>query len=71
VLATGLLDELSRLQDATRTSMQKLDQSNGWSHEVKLEVPQTGVSLGEISRLPKGALRARCPCRRGLCRDPE
>jgi tetratricopeptide (TPR) repeat protein len=53
VIATGLLDELNRLQDATRSSVQKLDQSNGWSSEVKLEVPETGISLGEISRLLK------------------
>ncbi len=53
VVASGLLDEFTRLQDATRSSVQKLDQSNGWSSEVKLEVPETGISLGEISRLLK------------------
>ncbi len=53
VVASGLLDELSRLQDATRSTVQKLDQASGWSSEVKLEVPETGISLGEISRLLK------------------
>lgn len=53
VVAIGLLDELSRLQDATRSNVQKLDQSNGWSSQVKLEVPETGISLGELSRLLK------------------
>jgi len=53
VVASGLLDELSRLQDATRSDIQKLDQSSGWSSQVKLEVPDTGVSLGELSRLLK------------------
>jgi tetratricopeptide (TPR) repeat protein len=53
VVASGLLDELSRLQDATRSSVQKLDQSNGWSSQVTLEVPETGISVGEISRLLK------------------
>ena len=53
VVASGLLDELSRLQDATRSTVQKLNQSNSWSSEVKLEVPETGISLGEISRLLK------------------
>jgi tetratricopeptide (TPR) repeat protein len=53
VVASGLLDELSRLQDATRSTVQKLDQSNGWSSQVKLEVPETGISLGELSRLLK------------------
>jgi tetratricopeptide (TPR) repeat protein len=53
VVANGLLDALSRLQDATRSTIQRLDQSNGWSSQVKLEVPETGISLGELSRLLK------------------
>jgi tetratricopeptide (TPR) repeat protein len=55
IVASGLLDELSRLQDATRSTVQRLDLSNAWASQVKLEVPETGVSLGELSRL----LRAR------------
>jgi tetratricopeptide (TPR) repeat protein len=51
VVASGLLDELSRLQDATRSSVQRLDLSSAWASQVKLEVPETGISLGEISRL--------------------
>ena len=53
VVASSLLDALSRLQDATRSSVQKLDQASGWSSDVKLEVPETGISLGELSRLLK------------------
>jgi tetratricopeptide (TPR) repeat protein len=51
IIAAGLLDELSRLQDATRSQIERRDLSNAWASEVKLEVPQTGISLGEISRL--------------------
>ncbi len=50
VIATGLLDELSRLQDATRASGLR-GLTGAWTEEVKLDVPETGLSLGEISRL--------------------
>ena len=55
VVATGLLDELSRLQDATRSLATARTLSSAWASDIKLEVPETGVSLGELSRL----LRAR------------
>jgi tetratricopeptide (TPR) repeat protein len=51
IIAAGLLDELSRLQDATRSEIAGRDLSNAWESQVKLEVPETGISLGEISRL--------------------
>jgi tetratricopeptide (TPR) repeat protein len=54
IVASALLDELSRLQDATRSDVQRLDLSNAWASQVKLEVPETGVSLGELSRLLRG-----------------
>jgi tetratricopeptide (TPR) repeat protein len=54
IVAGGLLDELSRLQDATRSNVQRLDLSDAWASQVKLEVPETGVSLGELSRLLRG-----------------
>jgi tetratricopeptide (TPR) repeat protein len=53
VLASDVLDELTRLQHATETFEQgvKRNLSNGWSNNVKVAVPETGISLGEISRL--------------------
>lgn len=53
VIAGGLLDQLSRLQDATRSSAAGRDLTGAWSSNIKLDVPETGVSLGEISRLLK------------------
>ena len=53
VIAGGLLDQLSRLQDATRSSSAARGLSGAWTGNIKLEVPETGVSLGEISRLLK------------------
>jgi tetratricopeptide (TPR) repeat protein len=51
VIASGRLDELGRLQDATRSSTAGLGMSGAWSGNIKLDVPETGISLGEISRL--------------------
>jgi tetratricopeptide (TPR) repeat protein len=51
VIAGGLLDELSRLQDATRSSSAARDLSGAWTSNIKLDVPETGVSISEISRL--------------------
>jgi tetratricopeptide (TPR) repeat protein len=53
VVASGLLDQLTRLQAATRSSLQRRELSNAWSQEVKLTVPETGISVGEISQLLK------------------
>jgi len=56
VVASGLLDELSRLQSATRSSrsLLKRDLTNAWANQVTLSIPETGLSLGEISRVLKG-----------------
>jgi tetratricopeptide (TPR) repeat protein len=51
VVAGGLLDELIRLQDATRSSSAARDLTGGWNNNLRLEVPETGVSIAEISRL--------------------
>ena len=51
VVASGLLDELTRLQAATRSAAAKRQLANGWTGDIKVEIPETGVSLGEIGRL--------------------
>jgi tetratricopeptide (TPR) repeat protein len=53
VVAGGLLDELRRLQSATRADAGKRDLANAWTGEIKLAVPEAGISLGEFSRLLK------------------
>jgi tetratricopeptide (TPR) repeat protein len=53
VVAAGLLDELMRLQNATRTSAAKRNLSNAWTNEIKLAVPEAGISVSEIARLLK------------------
>jgi tetratricopeptide (TPR) repeat protein len=53
IMAGSILDELTRLQDATRSSSAARGLSGAWTGTIKLEVPETGVSIGEISRLLK------------------
>jgi hypothetical protein len=51
VIASGLLDELTHLQNATRSNAATLGSSNAWSGDIKVEVLGTGISIGEVSRL--------------------
>ena len=53
VIAGGVLDRLTQLQASTRASSAKRNISNAWTGEIKLEVPETGVSIGEVDRLLK------------------
>jgi hypothetical protein len=53
VVAGGLLDELIRLQAATRSGAAKRHLSNAWTSDIKVEVPDIGLSLGDIDRLLK------------------
>ncbi|HXP66888.1 MAG TPA: tetratricopeptide repeat protein [Steroidobacteraceae bacterium] len=53
VVAGGLLDELRRLQSATRADAAKRELANAWAGEIKLAVPEAGISLGEFSRILK------------------
>src|SRR5580704_5024438 len=53
VIASGILDELRRLQAATRSTQQRRDLSSAWSKEITLTVPETGISIGEISQVLK------------------
>jgi tetratricopeptide (TPR) repeat protein len=53
ITAGAILDELTRLQDATRSSSAARGLSGAWTGNIKLEVPETGISIGEISRLLK------------------
>ena len=50
-MAAGVLDGLQKLQDATRSTDKSLNTTSAWSSDVKIEVPETGVSIGEINRL--------------------
>jgi len=51
VVASDLLDELTRLQAATRSAAAKRKLANDWTGDIKVEIPETGISIGEVERL--------------------
>ena len=51
VVASALLDALQKLQTATRSVEKGLIAQTAWASDVQIDVPETGVSLGEINRL--------------------
>lgn len=50
VVANGVLDALRHMQDATRSSSAALGLSGAWSGNIRLDVPDTGISIAELSR---------------------
>lgn len=52
-VAEGFFDKLSVLQAATRSSAAKRRLSNAWTGDIKVEVPETGVSIGELAGMLK------------------
>ena len=50
VLATEVLDRLSDLQASTVTARPASTYANDWGGDIKVEIPETGVSIGELNR---------------------
>ena len=53
VLAAGLLDVLTRIQAASRANIEHRNLSNAWTSEISIEVPETGISIGQLERILK------------------
>jgi hypothetical protein len=53
VVASKLLDDLAEMQAATdlRSSRPKRSYANNWNDNLKVEIPETGMSLGEVQDL--------------------
>ncbi len=56
VVAAAVLDRLRALQDATRTNSAKREIEDAWSGDLKLEIPEAHVSIGELQRYLHEAL---------------
>jgi tetratricopeptide (TPR) repeat protein len=50
VAASQLLDRLAQLQQQTVTSRPASSYANDWGGDIKVEIPETGVSIGELNR---------------------
>jgi tetratricopeptide (TPR) repeat protein len=50
VAASQLLDRLAALQQQTVTARPASTYANDWGGDIKVEIPETGVSIGELNR---------------------
>src|SRR6202163_2993482 len=53
IVAAGLLDVLTRIQAANRSSAEHRALSNAWTNDITIEVPETGISIGQLERTLK------------------
>lgn len=51
VVATRFLDTLQTLQVTTKSERPAASYRNEWSSEIKVEIPQTGLTFGDFDRL--------------------
>ena len=50
VLAAQMLDKLSRMQAQTESTRAASTYANDWGGDIEIEIPNTGVSIGEVRR---------------------
>ncbi|MBV9045629.1 MAG: hypothetical protein JO294_10930 [Alphaproteobacteria bacterium] len=50
-VAAQILDRLSYMQSATRSSRPAASYSNNWHNDIKVQIPNTGVSISDAYRL--------------------
>jgi tetratricopeptide (TPR) repeat protein len=53
IVAAGLLDVLTKIQAANRSGAEHRALSNAWTNEIAIEVPETGISFGQLERMLK------------------
>lgn len=56
VISARVLDRLAELQRETESMRGEKSYANAWSEDIKLDIPQTGVSVAEAWRTLKGWL---------------
>jgi len=56
VVATQMLDKLTAMQSATRSNRAPRTYANNWGDDIKVEIPDTGISIGEAYRFLRGWL---------------
>jgi tetratricopeptide (TPR) repeat protein len=50
VVASKMLDRLSVMQSMTNSTREGSSYANNWGNDIKVQIPDTGVSIGEINR---------------------
>ena len=55
-LASQMLDELTAMQNVTSSVRPAKSYANNWGDDIKVEIPETGMSVGEVFRFLRGWL---------------
>ena len=71
VVAEELLDKLQAMQAATDSARPAESYQNDWSSDLKVEIPDTGVSVGEVKRYLHQWLGHRTELSGEVTRSPE
>jgi len=50
VFASQMLDKLAAMQRATASARSPSSYTNEWGNDIKVQIPDTGVSVGEVNR---------------------
>ncbi|HEY4116157.1 MAG TPA: hypothetical protein VGM17_19020 [Rhizomicrobium sp.] len=50
IVAAKVLDRLSAMQEATISERAPSSYANNWGNDIKVEIPDTGISIGEFMR---------------------
>jgi tetratricopeptide (TPR) repeat protein len=53
ILAASVLDVLTKIQAANHSGAERRALSNGWTSEISIEVPETGISFSQLERILK------------------
>jgi len=53
IIAAEMLDVLTKIQAASRSNAEHRSLSNAWTNDITIEVPETGVSIGQVERTLK------------------
>ena len=56
VMASRIQDALTEIQDRTRTTAVRQSINNAWTSQVAVQIPQTGLSIGEVSAAMRRAI---------------
>ncbi len=56
VVASRMLDKLTAMQDETNSARPSQSYENDWGENLKVEIPETGISIGELQSFLKGWL---------------
>lgn len=56
VIAGQVLDKLTTMQNQTESPRTAQSYANNWGSDIKVEIPETGVSIGEFRRFLRGWL---------------